>query len=82
MRYVIAKLLRISSNQHAGLIRFLFTEENSFQATFFMELLEKKIYFAMLHELTEFHYHCVYSSGYSKKCVSFFMLRHLRRRDI
>ena len=66
-----SKAIKISPNQHAGLLRFLFTEDSlkftkgpgtSFQATFFTEVVDKKFYFVMLHKLAKFHYQTVFTS--------------------
>ena len=62
-----SKAIKISPNQYAGLLRFLFTEDSlkikepgtSFQPTFFIEFVDIKLYFVMLHKLAKFHYQAV-----------------------
>ena len=58
IRYVIAQ------NQHADLHKFMLTEDSlkikkrprtSFQATFFIEFLDKKCSFVIFHKLVKFH---------------------------
>ena len=65
-----SKAIEIYRNQHADLLRYLFAEDSlkikehgiSFQATFFTEFFDKKIYFLVLHKLATFNYQTVFTS--------------------
>ena len=71
IRLCNSKAIEISPNQHADLLRFLFTEDSlnnkkgprtSFQTTFSKKFYDKKSYLVMLHKLTKFHYQAVFAS--------------------
>ena len=70
IRYVINKAIEISPNQHAGLLRFLFTEDTLkiekglelVSRPHFSENFMTKFYLVMLHKLARFHYQAVLAS--------------------
>ena len=66
-----SKSIRICPNQQADLHRILFIEDylkikkgpgTSFQAIFFIEFSDKKIYFVILHKLTKVNYQTLFTS--------------------
>ena len=66
-----SKTIEICPNQHANPLRFNFTDGSwkikngpptSFQATFFTEFFDKKLYFVMLNKVAKFHYQTLFTS--------------------
>ena len=68
-----SKAIKISPNQHAGLIRFLLTDD-SLKIKKVLELVSRP-HFSNNFSIKQFILH-VYFPSYSIKCVSCFMLRH------
>ena len=68
-----SKAIKISPNQHAGLIRFLLTDD-SLKIKKVLELVSRPN-FSNNFLIKKFIWH-VYFPSYSIKCVSCFMLRH------
>ena len=74
IRYVLAKLskfvqigtLTSTGSFYRGFLENEKGSENSFQATFSIEVSDKKFSFVVLHKLAEFHYQAVSASQVSQ----------------
>ena len=65
----MSKTIKICPNQHTDLLRFHFTKNSvklkkrtTFQATFFVELLDKKFSLVILHKLAKFYHQTVFTA--------------------